>query len=102
MYEIDGVCYAGVPSDSPRVVEATPLVGGMLLVAFASGERRLFDTTAVSGPAFAPLRDGSAQTTVRVEHGFVSWLDGSIDLAPEYVYEHSVAYDEAPEDLMVG
>lgn len=102
MYELDGICYAGVPSSSPRIVEAVPLVGGMLLVTFASGEKRLFDTTRVSGPAFSPLRDGSAQGTVRVAHGFVSWLDGEIDLSPEYVYEHSVVYNDAPEDLMVG
>lgn len=102
MYELDGICYAGVPSDSPRIVCASPLVGGMLLVTFASGERRLFDTTSVEGPAFAPLREGTAQETVRVEHGFASWLDGSIDLAPEYVYENSLVYNDAPDSLLVG
>lgn len=102
MYEIDGICYAGVPSKSVRIAEATPLQGGMLLVTFSSGERRLFDTTCVPGPAFAPLRDGSAQPTVRVEHGFVSWLDGEIDLAPEYVYENSLTYDAEPDWLLVG
>lgn len=45
MYELDGICYAGTPTDSPRIIEAKPLVGGMLLVCFQSGERRLFDTT---------------------------------------------------------
>lgn len=102
MCELDGICYAGVPSSTPRIVKAAPLVGGMLLVSFASAERRLFDTTQITGPAFSPLRDGSAQATVRVEHGFVSWLDGEIDLAPEYVYEHSVVYSDAPEKLLVG
>ena len=102
MYELDGICYAGVPSENPRVLEATPLRGGMLLVTFTSGEKRLFDTTRVSGPAFKPLRDGSAQDTVRVEHGFVSWLDGEIDLAPEYVYERSITYDATPDWLLAG
>lgn len=92
----------GVPSFSSRIVETVPFVGGMLLVSFVSGERHLFDTTQASGPAFSSLRDGTAQATVRVEHGFVSWLDGEIDLAPGYVYEHSVVYNDAPEDLMVG
>ncbi|MBR3312955.1 MAG: hypothetical protein IKG18_02320 [Atopobiaceae bacterium] len=82
MYEIDGTCHAGVPSEYPRIGDATPLEDGMLLVGFASGERRLFDTTQVTGPAFASLRDGSAQPTMRDEHGFVSWLDGEVDLAP--------------------
>ncbi|MBQ9007075.1 MAG: DUF2442 domain-containing protein [Atopobiaceae bacterium] len=101
MYELDGICYAGVPSDEPRIVEATPLTGGMLLVSFASGEKRLFDVTDVSGPASEPLQNKSVQMTVAVEHGFVSWLDGTIDLAPSYVYEHSVVYNDAPEDLLV-
>ena len=54
------MCCTGVPAASPRTTEAVPLVGGMLLVSFASGEKCLFDTTRVSGPAFSPLRDGSA------------------------------------------
>lgn len=102
MYELDGICYAGMPCNSPRIVDAIPLVGGMLLVTFASGERRLFDVTSVTGSAFAPLRNNEAQETVCVEHGFVSWLDGSIDLAPEYVYEHSVTYNDVSDDLLVG
>lgn len=102
MYELDGICYAGTPSDSPRIVGATPLQGGMLLVDFASGEKRLFDTTCISGSAFEPLRDGSAQSTVRVEHGFISWMDGAIDLAPEYVYEHSLTYNAMLDYLLVG
>ncbi len=102
MYEIDGICYAGVPCDALRIVEALPLVGGMLLVTFSSGEQRLFDVTSVSGSAFAPLCDGAVQKTVRVEHGFLSWLGGSIDLAPEYIYEHSVVYNSEPNGLLVG
>ena len=45
---------------------------------------------------------GSAQETVRVEHGFPSWLDGETDLTPEHVYEHSVVYNDPPEDFLVG
>ena len=49
MYEVDGICYAGSPMNEIRVVSATPLRGGMLLVKFASGEERLFDTTELKG-----------------------------------------------------
>ena len=93
MYEIDGICYAGTQDCEIRIADAQPLQGGMLLVEFASGEKRLFDTTAIEGAAFAPLREGTAQESVRVGHGFVSWLDGTIDISPEYVYEHSFKYD---------
>lgn len=99
MYVIDDICYAGSPTEEVRIAEAKPLQGGMLLVSFASGEKRLFDATAIEGPAFEPLRQEVAQRTVAVFHGFLTWLDGQIDLAPEYVYEHSVAYDEVPEEF---
>ena len=89
MREIDGVCYADALGNEKRILEAVPQADGMLLVVFSTGEKRVFDTMAVSGSAFAPLREGTAQQTVSVEHGFVSWLDGEIDLAPEYIYEHS-------------
>ena len=99
MYVIDDICHAGSPAEEIRIVEAKPLQGGMLLARFASGEKRLFDTTNIEGPAFEPLRQGVAQDTVAVFHGFLTWLDGRIDLAPEYVYEHSIAYGEVPAEF---
>ena len=102
MYEIDGICYAGNPDGEPRVASAKPLKAGMLLVEFVSGEERLFDTTALEGSAFEPLRDESVLESVKVEHGFVSWADGEIDVAPEYMYEHSVPYNRQPDWLLAG
>lgn len=102
MYEIDGVCYAGTPACEIRVVSATPLRGGIFLVRFSSGEERLFDTTTLDGPVFAPLRDEGVFASPKVEHGFVSWADGSIDVAPEYMYEHGVPYNRQPDWLLVG
>ena len=95
MYFVDDVCYAGTPSKEIRVAEAQPLVGGMMLVLFSSGEKRLFDATILDGPAFEPLQSEDVFATARVEHGFISWADGSIDVAPEYVYANSVPYDES-------
>lgn len=54
------------------------------------------------GPAFVRVRDGTAQPTVKVEYGTLTWLDGEIDLAPEYVYDNSIVYNEAPDDFLVG
>lgn len=99
MYIIDDICYAGSPCEEVHVIEAKPLVGGMLLLLFSSGEKKLFDTRALTEPAFQPLRDESVFNTARVEHGFVSWADGSIDIAPEYVYENGVPYNEC-DDLL--
>jgi hypothetical protein len=72
----------------------------MLLVGFATGEQRLFDTTLLEGSAFEPLRSKIIQDTVKVEHGFISWDDGNIDVAPEYIYERSYAYN--PTDVIVA
>ncbi len=99
MYVIDDICYADSPVEEVRIIEAKPLQGGMLLVRFASGEKRLFDTTSIEGPAFEPLRQEVAQSTVAVSHGFLTWLGGQIDLAPEYVFEHSIAYGEVPAEF---
>lgn len=102
MYIVDDVCYAGVPGGEVRVIEVVPLVGGMLLVTFSSGEKKLFDTTTLEGGAFRPLRDESVFGTATVTHGFISWLDGEIDIAPEYVYQHGVVYDEIDDLLTVA
>lgn len=106
MYEIDGICYAGVPNAPVReikVIAATPLQGGMLLVKFSSGEERLFDTTTLDGPAFTPpLRNETVLAFPKVEHGFVSWADGEVDVAPEYMYAHSVPYNRQPDGLLAG
>lgn len=102
MYEVDGICYAGSPMNEIRVVSATPLRGGMLLVKFASGEERLFDTTELKGSVFETLRDEQVFSDLKVEHGFVSWADGEIDVAPEYMYEHGLPYNRQPDWLLAG
>lgn len=99
MYIIDDICYAGNPCEEVRVVDAKPLKGGMLLVLFSSGEKKLFDALSLDGPAFLPLRDEEVFSNPAVVHGFVSWADGAIDVAPEYMYENSVPYNEC-DDLV--
>lgn len=100
MYVIDDICYAGNPGQDVRVMEAKPLRGGMLLLLFSSGEKKLFDTTLLEGSAFLPLRDEGVFQDVCVERGFVSWADGTIDVSPECLYEHGVKYDE--DDVLLA
>ncbi|MCJ7836141.1 DUF2442 domain-containing protein [Cuneatibacter sp. NSJ-177] len=94
MYLHNGIVYAGELVDEIRVKEAKALPFGMLLLTFSTGEKRLFDTTSLTGSAFKPLADEQIFSNVQVVHGFVSWLDGKIDCAPEYMYENSYAYEE--------
>lgn len=95
MYIKDGICYAGELQDNITVKEAKPLRGGMLLVTFSTGEKRLFDTTLLSGSAFEALKDEKVFMNPTVFHGVITWNNGEIDIAPEYVYEESYAYEDS-------
>lgn len=74
----------------------------MMLVKYASGEERLFDATLLKGPAFEPLKDSAVFNSAKVEHGFVSWADGTIDVAPEFMCERSVPYNRQPDWALAG
>ncbi|MCR5769009.1 MAG: DUF2442 domain-containing protein [Lachnospiraceae bacterium] len=93
MYMIDGVCYAGKMQEGIKVTEAIPLRGGMMLVTFSTGEKRLFDTTTLKGSAFAPLMDEEVFNNPVLFHGVITWKNGEIDIAPETVYQNSFSYD---------
>lgn len=94
MYLYNGIVYAGEPAGEIKIKEAKPLPYGMLLLTFSTGEKRLFDTTTLQGTAFLPLADEKIFNDIQVNHGYVSWLNGEIDCAPEYMYENSYAYEE--------
>lgn len=97
MFIKDGICYAGELVPNIEVSGIKILQDGMLLVEFSTGETRLFDVTSLldKGPVFAPLSEESVRQTAKVTHGFVSWLDGQIDLAPETLYAESYPYTKA-------
>ena len=57
MYIKNDICYARELQECIKVTETKPLRGGMMLVTFSTGDQRLFDTTRLEGPAFAPLAD---------------------------------------------
>ena len=92
MFVKDDIVYASEPAEDIRVVAAKALPYSMLLLTFSTGEQRLFDLTTLQGEAFEPLKSAEVQQTVQAIHGYVTWLDGAIDCAPEYLYENSYAY----------
>ena len=94
MYIVDDVCYAGELQEGIKVREAKLLRGGMLLVTFSTGEKRLFDATKLEGGAFVPLADEKTLGDFSIFHGVMTWLDGEIDLAPETMYRDSYPYSE--------
>ena len=95
MFINNDICYAGEMQENIKVTEARPLRGGMMLVTFSTGEKRLFDTTLLTGSAFEPLKDETIFMNPRIFHGVITWNNGEIDIAPEYVYEESYAYNDS-------
>lgn len=93
MYVLNDICYAGEMQDGIKVTDVKPLRGGMMLVSFSTGEKRLFDTTMLQGSAFAPLADEETFSNPVLFHGVITWNNGEIDIAPETVYRDSYAYD---------
>jgi hypothetical protein len=92
MYISNGFVYGSQPFSSVRVQAVKPLDDMIMILHFQNGESRLFDATVLQGPAFAPLQDPAVFKTAAVDHGVVTWLDGEIDCAPEFLYEHSYEY----------
>jgi hypothetical protein len=64
----------------------------IMLITFSTGETRLFDATNLEGKVFEPLKDKSVFQNAEIEHGVVTWNNGEIDCAPEYMYENSYEY----------
>ena len=92
MFFVDGFVCGGEPIDSIRITEAKPLEDRIILVTFNSGEERVFDSSVLDGEVFEPLKDKAIFDGVVVEHGVLTWQNGEIDCAPEYVYANSFEY----------
>ena len=93
MYIMNDICYAGEMQDDIKVMDVKPLRGGIMLVTFSTGEKRLFDTTKLQGAAFDPLKDEKVFSNPVLFHGVITWNNGELDIAPETVYRDSYAYD---------
>jgi hypothetical protein len=46
----------------------------------------------LEGPVFEPLNNEEVFKSVYVDDGVVTWNNGEIDCAPEYMYQSSYAY----------
>lgn len=84
--------YASEPSDELEVETCRSVGDGILIVTFSTGEEELGDSTCLLDmPAFAPLADQEVLDAFAIEDGILTWLDGSIDIAPRAVYLRSYA-----------
>lgn len=94
MYIKDDICYASEPVDEIKVLEVKPLRGRILLLTFNTGEKKLFDTTQLTGTEFTKLDNESIYMNPVLFRGIVTWKDGEIDIAPETLYFDGYDYQE--------
>ena len=71
------------------VTEARVAGGFKLELTFNDGCRRIFDCLPLIDKyqMFAPLRDSEVFANFALDGWTVSWLNGTIDIAPEHLYE---------------
>ena len=99
MFEVNGIVYASSPRKLLKISDAKITGKMMMLLTFSSGELRVFDAKILSGEVFAPLADDSIFHNFKITHGVVTWMNGEIDCAPEYMYENSFPYVKAEEAI---
>ena len=86
----DGKCYAENPIPILKNTSAKTLGAHRLLVGFSDGTKRIFDGhSLLDGPVFAPLADEKVFNDNALDYETPTWLNGEVDIAPEFVYEHS-------------
>ena len=92
MYFSNGFVCGGAPEGAIKVVSVKPLKDMIMLITFNNDEQRLFDASILDGPVFKPLRDETVFNAPVIDHGIVTWNNGEIDCAPEYMFAHSYEY----------
>jgi hypothetical protein len=88
MYELNGIVYADDPTPLTSIKYVRPLDNYKLLVRFSTEEEKEVDISdLLNEPVFRPLRDQNVFKSVDVAYGTVVWCEGTIDMAPEFLYE---------------
>ena len=93
MYIVNGIVYGEDPNGLKKITKVKALDDMMMILTFESGEERIFDATILDGPAFEPLQNPDIFKAAELDHGVVTWMEGDIDCAPEFMYVHSYAYE---------
>lgn len=92
MVEKNGMCYADDFAEVLCIVDARYLGDYRLAVRFSTGESRIFDGRVLLDiEVFKPLADEAVFRDFKLDYETLTWLDGTADIAPEFVLEHSVA-----------
>lgn len=81
------------------VVAAEPLDNRLLRLTFNNGSVKTFDCKPLikEHSVFSALQDEDVFREIALDGWTVTWQNGDIDIAPEYLYEKGVSVYEAPE-----
>ncbi len=87
---VDGICYADNDEKLLNIVGFKANDDYTVRLKFSNGEIRTVDMRPLlSHKTFKPLEDINKFKDVSLEYGTLNWLDGEIDIAPEYLWERS-------------
>lgn len=95
MYIVNGIAYAGNQTPALKVSGIRPLSNFRLWVRFNTSEVKIFDfKPLLKSPAFTLLEDPEMFKNVYIDYGIPVWNDGSIDIAPEMLYEKGISAED--------
>ncbi len=92
MYIFNGFVYGEEPQKSIKIDSMKILPDRIMLLTFSNGETRLFDADELEGEVFEPLKDSHVFEDAVLARGVVTWKNGEIDCAPEYMYDKGYEY----------
>ena len=73
------------------VTEAEIIEGYLISVTFNDGCRKIYDCRQLfndGNPAYGPLKNMDIFSNIALDGWTVTWNNGTIDVAPEFLYEH--------------
>lgn len=92
MFVMNGIVYGGEPEQPLKVNDFKILPDKMMLITFSNGEIRLFDGTVLKGGVFDRLKEAAVFNNAKLDCGVITWLNGDLDCAPEFMYKNSFDY----------
>ena len=98
----NGICHPELDNVPLHAIGCSALGGRLLRVEFNDGSVKEVDLEPLlSLPAFSPLSDPAVFRAFSLDHGVVTWLDGEIDIAPEWLYDHGTSLTYSSADVEV-
>lgn len=96
MYIVNDIAYAENFDNKDLKVTAIKIVSELcMLVTFSNGEKRIFDANyLIEYPAYKKLEDFNVFKKAYIENGIIVWENGTIDIAPDTVYQNSYEYEQ--------